>query len=186
MIDRPLLTGDQVKLTAMCEDDVSEVAAWYEDSGFARLFDGQPALPRREEDVAQWLTGAAKSHSDILLAIRLVDTEDLIGYVEMDGISWSNRNAWLGIAIGDRDDWGQGYGYEAASLALDLAFSELNLYRIMATIFSYNQRSARLFEKLGFIREGTFRSHIARDGERHDMWLYGLLQSEWAARRGRQ
>jgi RimJ/RimL family protein N-acetyltransferase len=39
-----------------------------------------------------------------------------------------------------------------------------------------------LLEKLGFRREGVFRDFLERDGERHDMLLYGLLRPEWRAR----
>ncbi len=65
------------------------------------------------------------------------------------------------------------------------AFDELGLHRLTATVFSYNPRSIALLEKLGFRREGTFREFLLRDGERHDMLLYGLLRREWAASTGR-
>jgi RimJ/RimL family protein N-acetyltransferase len=87
------------------------------------------------------------------------------------------------IAIGDPANWGQGYGYEAAQLALAFAFDELNLHRVTTTVFSYNERSIALVEKLGFRTEGAFREFLHRDGRRHDMLLYGLLRPEWEARR---
>ena len=85
----------------------------------------------------------------------------------------------MGLGIGDQSNWGQGYGYEAAQLALAFAFHELNLHRVQVTVFSYNERSIALFEKLGFQREGVFRERLQRDGQRHDMLLYGLLRPEW-------
>jgi RimJ/RimL family protein N-acetyltransferase len=89
----------------------------------------------------------------------------------------------ISIAIGDRANWARGYGYDAGELALAFAFDELNLHRVTATVFSYNERSIALVEKLGFRREGAFREFLQRDGERHDMLLYGLLRPEWEARR---
>jgi RimJ/RimL family protein N-acetyltransferase len=59
------------------------------------------------------------------------------------------------------------------------AFRELNLYRISLTVFSYNTRAIRLYEKLGFVHEGVSRSALYRDGQRHDMLLMGLLRPEW-------
>lgn len=59
------------------------------------------------------------------------------------------------------------------------AFNELNLHRIQVTVFSYNERSISLVEKLGFQREGVYREFLQRDGRRHDMVLYGLLRHEW-------
>lgn len=75
--------------------------------------------------------------------------------------------------------WEQGYGTEAAHLALTFAFEELNMHRVQATVFSYNHRSMALFERLGFRREGAFREFLHRDGQRFDMVLYGLLRHEF-------
>jgi len=61
------------------------------------------------------------------------------------------------------------------------AFDELNLHRVTATVFSNNERSIALFEKLGFRREGVYREFLQRDGRRYDMYLYGLLRPEWEA-----
>jgi RimJ/RimL family protein N-acetyltransferase len=46
-------------------------------------------------------------------------------------------------------------------------------------VFSYNESAIALYEALGFTREGVYREHLERDGRRHDMYLYGLLRSEW-------
>ncbi|MBN2007175.1 MAG: GNAT family N-acetyltransferase [Anaerolineae bacterium] len=56
---------------------------------------------------------------------------------------------------------------------------ELNLYRVQATVFDYNPRSRAMFKKAGFQQEGAFRDFLSRDGQRHDMLLYGLLRREW-------
>jgi RimJ/RimL family protein N-acetyltransferase len=114
-----------------------------------------------------------------LFAIRPLDADDLLGYVELDGILWAHQIGWLGIGIGEPGNWGRGYGYEALRLALDFAFHELNLYRVQLTVFEYNERAIALYEKLGFRREGVFREFVHRDGRRYDMLLYGLLRREW-------
>jgi RimJ/RimL family protein N-acetyltransferase len=49
------------------------------------------------------------------------------------------------------------------------------------TVFSYNDWAIRLYEKLGFQREGVFREFLQRDGQVYDMLLYGLLRREWEA-----
>ena len=85
----------------------------------------------------------------------------------------------VSIAIGEAKCRGKGYGYEVMQLVLRFAFDELNLHRIQLTVFSYNERAIALYEKLGFHREGVYREHLQRDGRRYDMYLYGLLRSEW-------
>lgn len=117
-----------------------------------------------------------------LFAIRLLDSDELIGYAELDGIMWAHQVSGVSIAIGDPKNWGKGYGYEAMQLVLRFAFDELNLHRVVLTVFSYNERAIALYEKLGFQREGVHREHLQRDGKRYDMYLYGLLHREWEVR----
>jgi RimJ/RimL family protein N-acetyltransferase len=147
-----------------------------------RLYDARPAVPKTEAALARWLEELGKAENTLAFAIRPVEGDDLIGTLELDGILWTHGVCGMSIAIGDRANWGQGYGTEAAGLALAFAFDELNLHRVQVTVFSTNERSIALFEKLGFRREGVFREFLHRDGERYDMVLYGLLEHEWRAR----
>lgn len=185
MLTANLLEGERVRLAALMEDDLPAVAAWFDDSAFGRLFDALPAGPRRPDELQEWIE-ATKKGDTFLFGVRKKADGALIGIVELDEIIWPHRFGWLGIGFGRREDWGKGYGADAGRLALGFAFRELNLHRLCATVFSYNAASRALLEKLGFTHEGTFREHIERDGQRHDMLLYGLLRPEWVATRGRE
>ena len=81
--------------------------------------------------------------------------------------------------LGNPDDWGKGFGTEAARLLIDYAFQELNLFKLQLTVFDFNDRAIALYKRMKFKEEGTFRQFMERDGKRHDMLLYGLLRSEW-------
>jgi RimJ/RimL family protein N-acetyltransferase len=39
--------------------------------------------------------------------------------------------------------------------------------------------SARVLEKLGFVREGTLREDCIVNGDVSDSWVFGLLRREW-------
>ena len=62
---------------------------------------------------------------------------------------------------------------------INYAFNQLNHHRILARALEPNKPSNKLWEKLGFKQEGTYRQHVYRDGEHHDLNLYGLLKKEW-------
>jgi RimJ/RimL family protein N-acetyltransferase len=177
-----LWSGAGVRLTAVTKDDLPALARWYADAGFLRLLDARPARPQTQEELGKWLEEAQKSPTGYLFAVRPLDSDTLLGFIEVDGILWSQGAAWLGIGIGDRDNWGKGIGAEVMRLALKFAFAELNLHRVQLTVFAYNDRAIALYEKLGFQREGIFREFLHRDGARYDMYLYGLLRREWEAR----
>jgi len=181
MILSRLLRGDRVRLTALNSDDLSTIARWFEDAEFMRLYDTRPACPKSEAELTRWLEELQKAKDTFAFGVRPLESEELVGYIEIDGISWPHGVCGFSIAIGDRANWGRGYGHEAAQLALAFAFGELNLHRVTVTVFSYNERSIALFEKLGFQREGVYREFLQRNGERYDMLLYGLLRREWEA-----
>ncbi len=177
-----LLRGEHVRLTAFEPDDVKTLAAWYEHTEFMRRWDAEPANPRTEQEVRDYVDKIQKAPNGFVFALRLLDRPELIGYLELDGIIWSQGSGWVSIGIGDPAQRGQGYGSEGLALLLDFAFGELNLRRVQLTVFSYNPRAIGVYERLGFQREGVFREFLQRDGELYDMLLYGLLRREWETR----
>jgi RimJ/RimL family protein N-acetyltransferase len=178
-ISRNLWRGQTIRLTAITKEDWPALARWYQDAGFLRLWNADPARPQTEAEVGKWLEEETKKQNAFFFAIRPLEGNDLLGQIELDGILWNNGTGWLAIGLGNREDWGKGYGGEAMRLVLDYAFSELNLHRVQLTVFAYNARAILLYEKLGFVREGTYREFLHRDGVRYDMYLYGLLRREW-------
>ncbi|MBK9748433.1 MAG: GNAT family N-acetyltransferase [Chloroflexi bacterium] len=176
-----LFNGQRVRLTALKPEDAAVMARWYEDGEFSRLWDAMVARPRTEASIRKWFEETDASKDGYGFGIRLMYSDELIGYLYVDGIVWNHGAGWLAIAIGEAANRGKGYGLEAMNLALKFAFHELNLHRIQLTVFGYNERAIRLYEKIGFQREGTIREFLARDGRRYDMYLYGLLKREWDA-----
>jgi RimJ/RimL family protein N-acetyltransferase len=176
------LAGARIRLTAMTESDAAPLARWQGDAVFLRMLDAVPAAPRSEPQLAEWIKSAsASAPNGFLFGIRPLAHDDLLGYIELDGILWNQGMSWISIALGTAEHRGQGFGSEALALALRFAFDELNLRRVQLTVFSYNTRAIATYERLGFTHEGTFREALLRDGQTHDMLLYGLLRREWAA-----
>lgn len=68
-------------------------------------------------------------------------------YYDLDTL---NMEAELGIVIGDRDYWGNAYGYDAVVTLLDFAFSQKNLKRVYLHTLDWNKRAQRCFARCGF------------------------------------
>jgi RimJ/RimL family protein N-acetyltransferase len=173
------LRGIRIRLAAVTQDDLSTIARWRSDGQMMRYFDAVPAVPPSPAQLETWLQNAQASTTGYLFGIRLLENDRLLGLLEVDGIIWSQRVAWLSLFIGHPEDRGKGYATDAMEVTLRLAFHELNLHRLQLSIFAYNASSIALAERLGFVREGVFREFLERDGQRHDMLLYGLLRHEW-------
>ncbi|WP_175988322.1 GNAT family N-acetyltransferase [Bacillus sp. Marseille-Q1617] len=178
---KPLLTGTSLYFSGLHEDDAPLLVKWSQNEKLQRLLDALPYKPKSEDEVKKWIGG--EEDNAYRLGIRLKDSGRLIGYAELDGILWAHRVGGLSIIIGEEECQGMGYGREAMECVLAYAFGELNLHRLQLTVFSYNTRAIRLYETLGFTKEGSFREFLQRDGERHDMHLYGMLSDEWQKRK---
>jgi RimJ/RimL family protein N-acetyltransferase len=113
-------------------------------------------------------------------AIRALDDNRLLGDIGLEVThNWMGRNAFVGLGIGKREDWGKGYGTDAMKIALRFAFTELNLERVTLNVFEYNPRAIRSYEKAGFKHEGRMRGSLLKDGKRWDMLFMGILREEW-------
>jgi RimJ/RimL family protein N-acetyltransferase len=179
MITSNLLRGEKVRLDAVTSSDLPAITRWWADPDFLRLYNTAPAVPRNEDQLSRRLDLSQTSNEVFLFAVRLLEDDEIIGMLEFDGVDWSHRTTFVSIGLGEARHRGQGYGADAMRVGLRFAFHELNLHRVCLTVFAYNTQAIALYERLGFAREGVYREHIERDGQRYDMYLYGLLRREW-------
>jgi len=183
------LHGQRVRLAAINMDkDLAPMAAWSQDSEFLRLLQSNFARHWTAPELRQYLEDEQGTDElnpgAYFFAVRALADDRLLGTLDLMIPGWAHRDAWIGIALGDRSDWNQGYGREALRLLLRFAFVELNLYRVTLSVFGYNPRAIRAYEKLGFMHEGRQRERLRRDDQRYDLLLMGLLGSEWQAGAG--
>jgi ribosomal-protein-alanine N-acetyltransferase len=62
----------------------------------------------------------------------------------------------------NRNDWGQGYGTEAARALVEWAISLPKIYRVWATCDAENLASARVLKKCSLVCEGKLRCYLVR------------------------
>lgn len=83
--------------------------------------------------------------------------------------------ASIGMAV--RDDWqGKGVGNALMRAAVDLADNWLNLRRLELTVFVDNDRAIQLYERHGFITEGTLAGYVFREGEYVDVYAMARIR----------
>lgn len=178
-MNRNLFRGRVIRLAAPRPDDAEIMARWSENADYLRLVDTDYARPRSARDFEEKGDDAPGRHDTIEFRLRTVTDDRLVGFIAIHNIEWNNQVAELSLGIGDSADWDRGYGTEALRLALRYAFEELNLYRVGLDVIAYNTRAIRVYEKVGFVREGVKRSFGMRDGRRYDLFFMGMLRDEW-------
>jgi RimJ/RimL family protein N-acetyltransferase len=80
-----------------------------------------------------------------------------IGTCQFHKIDERNRSAEIGIMIGEKAYWNQGFGTETVRLLFEHGFATLSLHRIWLQVYENNKRAIRAYEKAGFQYEGKFR-----------------------------
>jgi RimJ/RimL family protein N-acetyltransferase len=176
--DVSTLTTARLTLRPLRPEDAGAMFAMYSNTEFMRYW-SFPVMKRYEQAVdyvACRIQGSA-TQTEIFWAIDLAATHEMIGTCCLFNADPVSRHAEIGFGL-HRPFWGRGYMTEAAQAAVDCGFDALNLHRIEAEIDPRNTASARVLERLGFIKEGLLRERWIIDGEISDGAIYGLLRSD--------
>ena len=174
-----LLKGELVYLTARKKEENAQFVEWWRNSDYARLIISDLYKPVTVEQLDGWYDNIGKNNNFVPFAMRTLESNILIGFVNLVRINWQARHCEVVLGIGNTDYWGKGYGSDAMRIALRYAFMEMNMNRVGLDVNGYNQRAIKSYEKVGFVHEGKLRQHIHRDGQRHDSHLMSILREEW-------
>jgi RimJ/RimL family protein N-acetyltransferase len=178
---RPTIRGEQVYLRPAERDDVPLFVAWFSDADVLRHLDMRAPMSIAMEEAWFERMLAAQGKTDYHFVICLLTDSRPIGTVGLHGMDERGGHAEFGIAIGEKDEWGKGYGTDALNAICDFGFGELRLERIGLQVYAENERGRRAYEKAGFVHEGTLRrAHFAR-GQHQDVDVMSQLRDEWQA-----
>ncbi|GAA0695790.1 GNAT family protein [Kitasatospora atroaurantiaca] len=179
-VEKPTLTGERVVLRPVCMADA--LAAVAADPEADRLTGTHETFSL--ETLERWY-GSRAEHPDRLdLAMVERTTGVCVGEVVLSDLDVHNRSCSFRISLFDRRSFGQGLGTEASRLILGHAFESVGLHRIELLVFAFNPRARHVYEKIGFIHEGTRRDALCWNGEWIDGHTMAILADEWVAHRG--
>lgn len=104
--------------------------------------------------------------------------KEYIGRCSIHTINKQNKSAGVSLSIKEKF-WGKGYGTETLNFLTKTAFSKLKLHRLEYVVYSYNNRSLKLAEKLNFKHEGTLREERKLGSKYYDRLIYSKLKNEY-------
>lgn len=107
----------------------------------------------------------------------------LVGYVSFSNMDYRNHHCWWGFYIGNNLGM-KGMGTFMGKAALNAAFYDYDFHKVYGEILSFNEKSIRYHERLGFTKEGALTEHIYRNQTYYDVIVYGLKKEEWEKKRG--
>jgi RimJ/RimL family protein N-acetyltransferase len=176
------IVGPRVVLRRHRPENLKAFMRWYADPEVARLTRYQIA-PLTTEEIQHFFQGRIMGADFLAMAIHVRETDRLIGTCAFSQLDGDNGSVLFHITIGEKDAWGHGYGSEATGLMVAHAFTRLALHRVALTVFEFNARAIRAYQKCGFAIEGSARGAIFRDGRFWDEIHMSILADEWEARR---
>lgn len=174
-----LLKGKLVYLTAFDPEIAADLfTKWSADSEYLRLLNWDPAFGFSKKAYQEWFEKHMEAYFEHSFIIRTLADDRPVGEIGLGDINWNFGDAFVGIGLGERSDWGKGYGTDAMRVILRYAFMELNLHRVSLNVFEYNPRGIRSYEKCGFVIEGRACGLLQRDGRRWDVIYMGVLRED--------
>lgn len=175
-----MIYGERVRLRHVERDDLPKFVEWLNDPEVIRGLCMYLPLSKDEEE--SWYEQALKRPAEerpLCIEARQEEGWELKGNSDFFNIDWRSRNAEIGIFIGDKTIWDQGYGTEVVKLLLRHGFATLNLHRIYLRVYSDNPRAIRVYEKVGFVHEGRMREAEYHENRYHDVLFMSMLRQEW-------
>jgi RimJ/RimL family protein N-acetyltransferase len=117
----------------------------------------------------------------------LTHRDELIGMISYYNIDHRHRIGELGIYLGEKDYWGQGYGTDALFTFLRHLFTDLSFEEVYLHTYESNVRAQRSYQHAGFEITERRRRYSPRIGYHDEVRmsvtsdtfsrLHGLTQS---------
>jgi RimJ/RimL family protein N-acetyltransferase len=166
-----------VILRALLPTDVDTTLRWHNDpSLYATLAGSFRAVSRATEE--EWLRHVSQPAPDALnLGIVERATGNLVGCVYLRDIDQESRSGELHVFLGEPAARGRGLGEAACQAMIWHAFLELGLQRIYLKVLPENGRAIRLYERLGFTRDGLHPGAVVKDGVPRDLLAMSITPS---------
>jgi RimJ/RimL family protein N-acetyltransferase len=175
-----MIFGDKVRLRAIERDDLPRYVEWFNDPEVRETL--MMYMPMSQDDEVRWYESMLERNPlerpfaiDGLIEERWVH----IGSCGVQDFDTKARKAEVGISIGEKRYWNQGYGTEAMRTLIQFCFNMVNLNRVFLRVYSFNERALHVYKKLGFQEEGRLRADHFHRGDYHDTIILGILRSEW-------
>lgn len=169
--------GRLVRLRAVEPDDEPRYHSWVNDPEVTENLTLRYPISHAAEK--KWIEDATSpNYGNAVFAIEVLADGAHIGTIELRTRRPENRDANLGIMIGDKTRWDRGYGSDAMRTICRYGFSEMNLHRIELGVFEGNDRAVKVYERVGFNPAGRRRDAVFQRGRYQDELMMDLLEGE--------
>ena len=175
-----MIYSKRLRLRGAERADIPRFVDWLNDPEvIEHLLASYPISQASEERWFDSMLQRGPAEQVLVIETRIDKVWVPLGNTSFMNVDWVNRHAEIGIFIGAKQYWNQGYGRETMRLMLRYGFNQMNLNRIYLRVHANNPRGIRAYEHAGFVHEGVLRQDVYRDGKYCDVLIMSVLMSEW-------
>lgn len=135
-------------------------------------------LPISLESTQKWFEHHQGNKRRCDFCLIETSSNTIVGMCGLTDIHERDKRAELYIFI-NPDRRGQGIGMLLGKWLCCYGFLRLNLHKVYLSTLDDNKTAFSLYERVGFIHEGTKRLHQFQFGKYCDKKYYGLLREDW-------
>ena len=171
------IVGDRIYLSPMNTEDAEKYIEWLTDR---RVSDGLNHTKKvlNVEGEREWILSSLKK-GDYQFAIVRKEDDTLLGNCGFNDIDNMEKNAEIGLFIGEEENRSKGYGAEVLKLLLDYGFNYLNFHNIYLHVYSFNERAYACYKKVGFKECGRMHEAYRQNGKWYDIIEMEILEDEY-------
>lgn len=148
---------------------------------------------RNNPEVRKWMYSdeiiTKQEHRNFINSLRkdkknfyfiVMKDRNIIGVISIKRLDLRNRNGYLGIYSNPNLKM-KNQGMMLGKVLLKLAFEILKLHTLKLEVLENNERAIKLYEKLGFKKEGLLREFVHKDNNWINVIIMGLTENEYFA-----
>lgn len=166
------------KLRELQRQDLLAINNWRNTPALIELL-GAPFRFINMEVEESWFENYMRNRNTCIRCAIVEDgLDNILGLVSLTNMNAIHRTAEFHIMIGDSCNFGKGIGTFAATTMIKHAFENMNIRRIELNVLRDNERARKLYEKVGFKKEGIREKAVYKSGEYKDLVMYALLKQE--------
>ena len=133
------------------------------------------------EVVVRELASEWRARNCFFMGVFERETDNFVAQVYVGPVNWDVPEFTIGFFV-DKDHEGKGYVTEAVRTAIGFIFEHLKAHRVRMECDDTNERSWRVAERCGLVREGHIRENKKNvDGSLSGTLYFGLLKREFEA-----
>ncbi len=170
-----VVTGPRMELRVLQTNAVSTAyVAWLNDPEVNRFLECR-FVHQTTDSVRAFVASTLAAPNSLPLAITVGTSH--IGNIKLGPIDPNHGSGEVGLLIGERSHWGQGFATEAIDTLAAWAFDTVGLAKLTAGAYASNEGSIRAFARAGFSTEGRRTAQFALGDQREDLILLGKVSS---------